>query len=122
MCLELELIKLDGYLDIEPDLRHSPLINESGCNTKAVNTPREKLQDKLVLDGRLSPILKRDEATRYRSACMRLSYLAQDRLDLAETAKRLAQRMSQPREFDLVPLKRAARYQCSAEISKTETC
>ena len=41
---------------------------------------------------------------------MRLSYLAQDRLDLAETAKHLAQRMSEPREFDFIPLKRAARY------------
>ena len=101
------------YLDTEPDLRHAPLIiSESGCNTntKAVNTPQEKLQDKLVLDGRRSPFLKKDEATRYRSACMRLSYLAQDRLDLAEAATHLARRMSEPREFDFVPLKRAARH------------
>ena len=101
------------YLDIEPDLRHAPLIiSESGCNTntEAVSTPREKLQDKLVLDGRRSPILKKDEVTRYRSACMKLSYLVQNRLDLAETTKHLAQRMSEPREFDFVPLKRAARY------------
>ena len=63
-----------------------------------------------MLDGRRSPILKKDEATRYRSACTSLSYLAKDRLDLAETAKHLAQRMSEPREFDFVPLKRAARY------------
>ena len=41
---------------------------------------------------------------------MRLSYLTQDRLDLAESAKHLARRMSEPREFDFVPLKRAARY------------
>ena len=41
---------------------------------------------------------------------MRLSYLGQDRLDLAEKAKHLAQRMSEPRDFDFVPLKRAARY------------
>ena len=41
---------------------------------------------------------------------MRLSYLAQDRLDVAETAKHWAQRVSEPREFDFVPLKRAARY------------
>ena len=49
------------YLDGEVDLRHAPLtISESGCNTntKAVSTPREKLQDKLVLDGRRSLILK----------------------------------------------------------------
>ena len=80
------------YLDRESDLGHEPLIiSESGCNTNsnAESTQREKLQDRLVLDGRRSLVLKKDEATRYRSACMRLSYLAQDRLDLAETAKHL---------------------------------
>ena len=95
------------YLDIEHDLRHAPLIiSESGCNTnsKTVSTAREKLQDKLVPDGRRSPILNRDDATSYRSASVRLSYLAQDRLDLAETAKHLAQRMSEPREFDFCPV------------------
>ena len=38
------------YLDIEPDLRHAPLIiNEFACNanTETVSTPREKLQDKV---------------------------------------------------------------------------
>ena len=49
-------------------------------------------------------------ATRYRSACTRLSYLAQDRLDLAATAKHLAQRMSEPRELGSIPLKCAARH------------
>ena len=59
MCLEVGQIKLDKYLDMELDLRHAPLIiNESGCNanTMTVSTPREKLQDKLVSDGRKSPI------------------------------------------------------------------
>ena len=36
--------------------------------------------------------------------------MALDRLDLAETAKHLAQRMSERREFDFIPLKRAARH------------
>ena len=52
------------YLDIEPELRHAPLTtSEQGCNanTKTVSTPREKLQDKLVLDGRRSPILNRED-------------------------------------------------------------
>ena len=38
------------YMDIEPDLRHAPLIiNDSQCNanTKTVRTPREKLPEKL---------------------------------------------------------------------------
>ena len=85
-----------------------------------MSTPREKLQDKRVLDGRRSPILNGEDGTRYRSACMRLSYLAQDRLDLAETAKHLAQRMSEPREFDFVParLKRAAHKQTSVNVDR----
>ena len=33
-----------------------------------------------------------------------------DRLDPAETAKHVAQRMSEISEFDFIPLKRAARY------------
>ena len=111
--LELGLIKLDRIWTLNLTLRHAPLIiSESGCNTntEAVSTPREKLQDKLMLNGRRGPTLKTDEATRYRSACVRLSYLVQDRLDLAETVKHLAQRTSEPREFDFVPLQRAARY------------
>ena len=101
------------YWDTEIDLRDAPLsISELECNTntKAMSTPREKLQDKLVLDGRRSPILKKDETTLYGSACVTLSYLVQDRLDLAETAKHLARRICEPREFDFIPLKRAARY------------
>ena len=65
------------YLDIEPDLRHAPLItseSRSSSNTKTVSTPREKLQGKWVLDGRRSQILNREDATRYRPACMRLSH------------------------------------------------
>ena len=71
--------QIGQYLDIELDLRHAPLIiSESGCDTtsEAVSQPREEVQDKLVLEGRRSPILNRDDATRYKSACMRLSHLA----------------------------------------------
>ena len=66
----------------------------------------------------------KDEATRYRSARIRLSYLAQDRLHLAETVKHLAPRTSEPREFDFVPLKTCSAVsgwetQSCSEFSKT---
>ena len=111
--LRVGVDQTEQYLDIDPDLRHAPLIiSESGYTmiTKAVSTSREKLQHKLVFEGRRSPILKKNEVTRYRSACMRLSYLTQDRLDLVETEKHLFRRMSESREFDFITLKRAARY------------
>ena len=55
--------------------------------------------------------------------------MAHDRLDLAETAKHLAQRMSEPREFDFIPLKRAAlhlvkkpkKLHCDSEDKNTLT-
>ena len=55
----------EQFLDIELNLKHAPhMINESVCNanTKAVSTPREKLQEKFVFDGRNSPILKKHDA------------------------------------------------------------
>jgi ribonuclease HI len=101
------------FIDLEPDPRHAKLItSEVGFNekSKAVTTPREKMKDELVVQGSKSKKLIGAEATRYRSACMRLSYLAQDRLDLVESAKCAAQRMASPTEFDWQPLKRVARY------------
>ena len=106
----LLLLNTGQYLDIETDLRHSPLIiSESGCitNTKAVSTKRDNTRPTCVTRN-TEP--DSEDAERYKSACMRFSYLAQDRLDLAETAQLSAQRMSDPREFDFVHLKRAARY------------
>eukprot|EP00973_Karenia_brevis_P016068 2195072-Karenia_brevis.AAC.1 len=41
---------------------------------------------------------------------MRLSYLAQDRADINEASKCLAQRMKAPNEWGLKEFKRAARY------------
>lgn len=42
-----------ALLESKPGLRHAPIIiEESGCtsNTKAVSSPRERLQDRVVLD------------------------------------------------------------------------
>ena len=72
------------YLDTRLNLRHAPLIiNESGCNanTKTMNyTTRETkagVRQKKEFDS---------EKRRWNTIqiCMRLSYLAQDRLDFAE--------------------------------------
>ena len=60
--------------------------------------------------GASSELLPAREATAYRSVTMRLAYLAQDRGDLAEAAKYLAQRMKTPRLHDWEQVKRIARY------------
>ena len=100
-------------LNLTSHTHHSTSMNQDAMRTPKQFAHHERnCKTNWCFDGRRSPILRRNDALRYRSAaCIRLSYLAQERLDLAERAKRLAQRMSEPRYFDFVPLKRAARYQ-----------
>ena len=57
-----------------------------------------------------TPALEPAEASRFRSLTMRIAYLAQDRVDLAETAKSLARHMQAPNEASWQRLKRAGRY------------
>ena len=60
--------------------------------------------------GLKTPKLDQAATTSYRSTVMRLQYLAQDRADLGETAKCMAQRMKEPTVFDLQGVRRVARY------------
>ena len=67
------------YSDIEPDLRHAPLIiNESGgnANTKTVSeyTSRETTRQVGVRRKKESDSAEIKDATRYRSPCMRHSF------------------------------------------------
>ena len=116
------------YLDIQHDLRDAPLIiNESRCNanTKTVITPREKLQDKLETVERV-----RFEETRCNTIqihVLETSFLTQDGLDLAETAKHLAQQKREPHAFDFFSDETRSAIsgwetQICIEIWKTETC
>ena len=51
-----------------------------------------------------------EETTLYRSAAMRLAYVAQDRVDLQFSSKELARSMQEPNQWDMAQLKRAVRY------------
>ena len=101
------------YLDIVPVVRHqAKIISECGPDkgSKGHTTPREKLKDVEVMRGASSELLPAREATAHRSVTMRLAYLAQDRGDLAEAAKYLAQMMKTPGLHDWEQVKRIARY------------
>ena len=54
--------------------------------------------------------LTSEDATRYRRAAARITYMAQDRADLASAAKELAKNMARPRKGDEVEVKRVIRY------------
>ena len=65
-----------------------------------MSTPREKLQDTLVLHGRKSPILMREDATRYRSSYHETFVSGPRQIRPCGNREAFAQRMSELCEFD----------------------
>ena len=97
-------------VEIEPDMRHAELSvrDLNLLDAKEVATPRAKLSSIEIRKGQNSPEL--ENATFYRSCVMRASYLSQDRGDIGEATKCLAQHMKSPTMQDLSELKRLGRY------------
>ena len=96
-------------IEYEADPRHAELmIHQLGlsCSSLSVSTPSEK--SKPGVD--LCTVLNNADHTLYRSATMRLCYLALDRADLQFPSKELAHWMQAPTVGNLEALKRVARY------------
>ena len=115
-------IKLGGdgggrmVIDYLPDPRHvEQILKETGLMTSerkptapAVKKKHEELER--ILHSRP---LNAERTKHYRSVTMRAAYLGQDRPDIAEPVKSLAQSMSKPTEESWSDLKRLARYLAS---------
>ena len=121
----VELGESDGrkWVRIEPDKRHVELIWRAvGMNSKSngVTTPSIKPTDEQAHQLQFSPELPAAQASQYRSAVMRASFLSQERSDLSETVKRLAQGMSKVRLAHWEMLKRMARYLSGGGVPSAE--
>ena len=95
-------------LEVEGDPRHAQTLLEEWEMTecKPVETPGVKKAAATTEREEMSPA----EATRYRRAAARVTYMAQDRPDLAFAAKELAKNMARPKCGDEVEVKRVIRY------------
>ena len=96
-------------LEYEADPRHAELlVHQLGLSrsSKAVTTPGERSKPSVDF----GTLLGRDEHVLYRSATMRLCYLALDRLNLQFPSKELARWMQRPTVGNFEGLKRAVRY------------
>jgi hypothetical protein len=108
----LRTVPEERRVEMEADPRHAELaIKDLGLTSaKSVATPRIKRKAEEVLADEETPLLISSHATQYRSACMRMAYLAQDRSDLSEAVKSSARNMKEPRVGHMTQLKRIARY------------
>ncbi len=112
----VSLGEVDGkrFVQFEADARHVDIIlkslNLDNSRTKTVATPSVKTTDADCEKRRRSPLLPRSRTTIYRSNVMRLNFISQDRVDLSEATKSLAQGMAKPTEAHFEDLKRVGRY------------
>ena len=99
---------------VEPDARHVEIVLRSlglnGKGVKTVATPGIKKTDAQEEQRLIEPQLGKAETTLLRSCLMRASFLSQDRADLPEAVKSLAQQMSRPTRSSMEELKHMARY------------
>ena len=99
---------------IEPDFRHIQLVlRDLGLdkeNAKGLTTPTIKIDDAEIERRKHEQALAREMTTMFRSCVMRLSFVSQDRADLAEPVKTLSRQMSRPTQGSLQDLKRIGRY------------
>ena len=95
-------------LEVEGDPRHAQTLLEEWemMECKHVETPGVKRSVVATEREEMSPA----EATKYRRAAARITYMAQDRPDLAFAAKELAMNMASPKCGDKVEVKRIIRY------------
>ena len=98
-----------NQITIEPDGRHVDIVLRSlglgGKEAKSVAAPGIKKTDAQEEQRLLEPPLGRSETKLFRSCLMRARFLSQDRADLPEAVKCLAQQMSTPSKSSMEVLK-----------------
>ena len=77
---------------------------------KGVDSPRVRRTEKQTGQIENSEKLTSVESTLYRSLVMKLAYVAQDRVDIAEAVKCLTRHMKEPRSGHMQELRRLGRY------------
>ena len=77
---------------------------------KGVDSPRVRRNEEQTAQVESSEKLTSAEPTSYRSLVMKLAYVAQDRVDIAEAVKCLTRHMKEPRSGHMQELKSLGRY------------
>ena len=77
---------------------------------KGVDSPRVGKNEEQTAPIENSEKLTSAESTLYRSLVMKLAYVAQDRIDIAEAVKCLTRHMKEPRSAHMQELTKLGRY------------
>ena len=108
--IKIDVLNDEMTLDADTKLVENALEIMILKGAKGVDSPRVRRTEEQTAQIENSERLTSAESTLYRSLVMKLAYVAQDRVDIAEAVKCLTRHMKEPRSGHMQELKRLGRY------------
>ena len=107
---KIDVLNDEVTLEADTKLVENALESMKLNGAKGVDSPRVRRTEEQTTQIENSEKLTSAESTVYRSLAMKLAYVAQDRVDIAEAVKCLTRHMKEPRSGHMQELKRLGRY------------
>ena len=112
--IKIDVLNDEMRLEADTKLAESAL---SLTDAKGVDSPRVRRNEEQTAQIENSEKVTLSELTLYRSLVVKLAYVAQDRVDIAEAVKCLTRHMKEPRSGHMQELTRLGRY-----LAKNRRC
>ena len=107
--IKIDVLTDEMTLEADTKLVENALESMKMNSAKGVDSPRVRRNEEQTAQIENSEKLTSVESTLYRSLVMKLAYVAQDRIDIAEAVKCLTRHMKEPRTGHMEELKRLGR-------------
>ena len=108
--IKIDVLNDEMTLEADTKLVENALESMKLNGAKGVDSPRVRRNEEQTAHIENSEKLTSVESTLYRSLVMKLAYVAQDRIYIAEAVKCLTRHMKEPRSGHMQELKRFGRY------------
>ena len=109
-AIKIDVLNDELTLEAETKLVEDALETMKLIGAKGVDSPRVRKNEDQTIQIESSEKFTSVESTLYRSSVMKLAYVAQDRIDIAEAVTCLTRHMKEPRSAIMQELKRLGRY------------
>ena len=109
-AIKIDALNDEMTLEADTKLVEDVLETMKLIGAKGVDSPRVRQNEEQTIQIESSKNLTSVESTLYRSSVMKLAYVAQDRIDIAEAVTCLTRHMKEPRSAIMQELKRLGRY------------
>ena len=108
--IKIDVLNDEMTLEADTNFVEGALESMKLTGAKGVDSPRVRRTEVQTAQIENSEKLTSAESALYRSLVMKLAYVAQDRVDIAEAVKCLTRHMKEPRSGHMQELKRLGRY------------